>query len=133
MEPGSQTVERELPRGRVLIVDDEPAVATAMGRILRPLDATFVQSAVGGLARIEAGARFEAVLCDIHMPGMTGTQFYDEVVEVAPDLARRIVFVTGSVMTPELLAFLARANCACVEKPFRADHLRAAVAAAARR
>jgi CheY-like chemotaxis protein len=131
MEETAPRFDPPLPRGRILIVDDDRAVAAAIGRVLRPLEPTFVQSAVGGVARIEAGARFEAVLCDIQMPGMTGMEFYDAVAKIAPDVARRIVFVTGSVMTPELLAFFERAQCACIPKPFRSSELRAAVAAAA--
>ncbi len=125
-----QKPECQLPTGRVLIVDDDKTMGVTIGRLLKPLEPTFAQSAVGALARIQAGARFSAVVCDLGMPGMNGIQFHGEVAKIAPDLAQRMVFVTGSAMTPELSAFLKRTRCLCLEKPFEWDRLRASLAAA---
>ncbi len=119
-------------QGRVLVVDDDAAVGKAIRLALQPLQVTFAQSAVGALARIGAGGKFDAIVCDLHMPGMTGMQFHDEVAAIAPSLAARIVFVTGCATSPQAAAFLQRTTNAVVEKPFELQTLRAAVAAAAR-
>jgi CheY-like chemotaxis protein len=118
---------------RVLVVDDDAAVGRAIQRVLRPLAVTFAQSAAGALARVAAGGRFQAIVCDVHMPAMTGMQFQREVRRIAPDLAERIVFVTGGAQTPEAAAFVASTASPCLAKPFESGELRAAVAAMARR
>ena len=118
---------------RVLVVDDDAAVGLALRLALRPFQVTFAQSAAGALARVQAGADFAAVVCDVHMPGMTGMQFEEALKSVAPALARRMVFVTGGARTAEAAAFLDKTGCACVAKPFDREKLKAAVTAAAAR
>jgi len=118
--------------GRILVVDDDAAVGRAIGVLLAPYRVTFTQSAAGALARVSAGGRFDAIVCDVHMPGMSGFQFHDEVARVAPALASRIVFVTGAASAETAAALQGLPN-ACVEKPFTRESLRGAVQAAARR
>lgn len=116
----------------MLVVDDDAAVGRAMGVLLKPYRATFTQSAAGAIARISAGGKFDAVVCDVNMPGMSGLQFRDEVARIAPDLAPRIVFVTGG-LAEQAAAVLAKLPNACVQKPFTREALRDAVQNAARR
>jgi len=117
---------------RVLVVDDDAAVGLAIREALKPLQITFAQSAAGALARVAAGGKFEAIVCDVNMPGMSGLHFHGEVARIAPDLADRIVFVTGGA-SPDAAALLRRMPNACVQKPFTRDALRSAVSAAALR
>ncbi len=132
MQPDSKSSDGA-PQPRVLVVDDDPSVGMAIKLALKPLQVTFAQSATGALARVQAGGNFDAVVCDLHMPGLSGMQFHDEVAKIAPDLAGRIVFVTGGATAPEAAAFLERTTNTCIEKPFQREALRLAVAAAARR
>jgi len=81
---------------RVLVIDDDALVGKAIGRVLRPFRVTFAQSATGALARIQAGGDFQAIVCDLFMPGMNGMQFHQELTSFAPPLASRIVFLTGN-------------------------------------
>lgn len=113
---------------RVLVVDDERDVATTIARLLKPTPVVFAQSAASAIGRITAGARFAAILCDLNMPGMNGMQFHDAVAVLAPPLARRIVYVTGSTGSRELTEFLRRTGCRCIEKPFEGAELRTVVA-----
>jgi CheY-like chemotaxis protein len=133
MEPVHTPQAAPTTSGRVLVVDDDAAVGAAIRFALKPLQVTFAQSAVGALARIEAGGRFDAIVCDLHMPGMDGIQFQAEVARVAPGLAAGIVFVTGGATTPEAAAFLEATPNTCVAKPFSQHELRAAVTAASAR
>jgi CheY-like chemotaxis protein len=119
--------------GRVLVVDDDAAVGSVIKRALQPLAVTFAQSAAGALARVAAGGNFEAIVCDLNMPGMTGIEFHDEVAKISVALAKRIVFVTGDASAPAAVAFRQRTSNICLEKPFARAELQAAVAAAARR
>ena len=45
---------------------------------------------------------FDAVLCDHRMAGMAGTEVFDAIVAVRPELERRFVFMSGDVLNPEL-------------------------------
>jgi putative two-component system response regulator len=73
---------------RILLVDDEDGVRLALARYLtsRGYDVTAVASGTAALARLEA-ERFEAVLCDVRMPGMTGLDLLPQALERDPDLA----------------------------------------------
>jgi CheY-like chemotaxis protein len=101
-----------------------------MRHVLRPLQVTFAQSAAGALARVAAGGDFGAIVCDVNMPGMSGLHFHGEVARIAPDLAQRIVCITGGV-SPDAAALLRSMPNACVQKPFTREALRSAVSAAA--
>jgi CheY-like chemotaxis protein len=128
---GSATPNAEPPR--VLVVDDDALIGALIGEALKPFRVTFVQSTAGALGRIAAGGSFSAVVCDLLMPGMSGFQFHEELLRVAPDLARRLVFLSGSASAPEVEVLVRRAGVRCLPKPFEPQELRAAVAAAARR
>jgi CheY-like chemotaxis protein len=119
-------------QGRVLVVDDDAQVGVTIKRALSPLQVTFAQSAAGALARVAAGGNFDAIVCDLNMPGMSGMEFHREVAKIAPEVAARIVFVTGGATSAEAIAFLERTTNTWLQKPFGRDELRSAVAAAAR-
>lgn len=115
-------------RGRVLVIDDEAPVAAMIRRLLRAdHDVTTSSSAREALARIEAGERYDVVLCDLMMPQMTGMEFHAKLLEVAPEVAARVVFLTGGAFTSKARAFLDAVTNERIEKPFDRAHLRAVV------
>jgi CheY-like chemotaxis protein len=118
------------PRLRILVVDDDPLVGPIFSRLLAPLTVTFAQSTAGALARVEAGGKFDAVVCDINMPSMTGMQFYDAIARISPPLAQRMIFVTATPSAPDVTAFIERTGCMCLAKPVRREALKQAIAAA---
>jgi CheY-like chemotaxis protein len=120
-------------RPRVLVVDDDAVIGAVLGRILDAFEVTFAQSAPGALGRVLGGATFRAVVCDVVMPGMSGFQFHEELGRIAPDLAKRVVFLTGFATAPEVEAFVRSKGVPCLPKPFEPQALRAAVAEMARR
>lgn len=86
-------------RTRVLVVDDDALVGRLMERFLqRHHDVTLVNSGTEALARIEAGERYELILCDRIMPGMTGEELYDALLVAAPEQVERMVFLSGGVV-----------------------------------
>lgn len=82
-----------------------------------------------GRAGLERLARepFDAILCDVMMPELTGAEFHAELVVRHPALARRVVFMTGGAFTEEARRFLDRVPNPRLDKPFDARGLRAAL------
>jgi nitrogen-specific signal transduction histidine kinase/CheY-like chemotaxis protein len=114
---------------RVLIIDDERLVAEAIARSLADDNQVeVVTDARQALARIDAGERYDVVLCDLMMPAMTGMDLYAEVVRRAPKLAARLVFMTGGAFTARARAFMESVKNPCLEKPLDMGRLRSLVA-----
>ncbi len=122
----SVTVARR--RGRVLLLDDEPMMGTAVSRTLGgEHDVRVVTNGRDALDMIAAGSRFDVILCDLMMPMMTGVEFHHELTQSCPDQAERIVFLTGGAFTATARAFLDEVSNLQIEKPFHVQDLRALV------
>ncbi len=109
---------------RILLVDDEPMVIRSIKRWMRDWD---VQVAHGGQEALDLLARdasFDCVLCDMMMPRVDGVAFYEAVAARWPDLAPRIVFVTGGAFTERARRFFDRVDNERVDKPFDPAALR---------
>jgi signal transduction histidine kinase len=127
-EPEEGTPLERGRRGRVLVVDDEPAIGAAIRRVLAPEhDVAVLASAREALESIAGGEHFDVVLCDLMMPQMTGMDLHAELTKVAPDQAQRMVLLTGGTFTAAASQFLDRVPNPRVEKPFDAASLRALV------
>jgi PAS domain S-box-containing protein len=122
----SSPPEEAAPR-RVLIVDDEIRVGRSVARLLRGHEVDVVTDPREALGRIEAGDRWDAILCDLMMPSMSGPAFHAELEAHHPDLAARMIVITGGALTPEGRAFLEGSAVPVVDKPVDAEHLRDAV------
>lgn len=84
---------------RVLFVDDEASLRSGMeafGR-LRGFEVTTAESGAAALVAVQATS-FDAVVCDLRMPGMSGPAFHEQLARERPGLARRTVFITGDVL-----------------------------------
>jgi CheY-like chemotaxis protein len=120
---------RDVFRGaRVLVVEDEPALASAVKEAF--VDAGFVVDRAGdgeeGLARV-AEHHYDLIVCDLKMPRVDGIRFYRAMTAATPALARRVIFVTGDVAGTDAERFLEDSGCRWLSKPFRlGDLLRAA-------
>jgi CheY-like chemotaxis protein len=113
-------------KGRVLLVDDEPFIGTALQRLLRAEhDLTAVSSGAHALERITRGDDFDVILCDLRMPLMNGIELFQRLREVAPEMAERTIFFTGAAITADMRAFLENVKNELLEKPFEPDALRA--------
>jgi signal transduction histidine kinase len=125
VEPPSSFATR---RGRVLVVDDEPMIATAIGRTLAlEHDVVVASAATNALERIQKGEEFDVILCDLMMPQMTGMDLYDELVRTVPSQADRMVFLSGGAFTAAARTFLDDVPNQRLEKPFDTRQLLALV------
>lgn len=114
----AESPEPSRAHGRILLVDDDSIVRTLLERILKQQhDVLTAQSGEEACARLAADADFDVIVCDLLMPGMSGMDVHEWVVRHRPDLAPRMVFVTGGACTPRAEAFLAGTTNPSVEKP----------------
>jgi PAS domain S-box-containing protein len=116
------------PRRDVLVIDDEPLVRRALERTLsRSHDVTAVGSAREALQCIDAGRRFDAVLCDLMMPDIDGTEFYGALTSRNPLWRSRVVFLTGGVFGERVAQFLAENPVSTLPKPIEPAALLATI------
>ncbi|MGA7854564.1 MAG: response regulator [Candidatus Acidiferrales bacterium] len=116
-------------RARILVIEDEPSVAAFLRTALerRGYEVTASSSAVEGL-RLLALHDFRGVISDFRTPGgITGSDVHDWLLRHRPEMASRIIFITGDTASDETIALLALAGTPCVEKPFRVQQLMDAV------
>jgi CheY-like chemotaxis protein len=112
----------------VLIVEDERALATAVGEALTDAGLVVDHASDGeeALARVRQKA-YDVLICDLKMPRIDGMTLYRAIAATAPALARRVIFVTGDVAGTDAERFLADSGCRWLAKPFRLGDLLRAV------
>jgi len=77
------------------------------------------ESGVDALRLLERG-EFQGVVSDMRTPGgVDGGDVYAWIAEHRPQLAPRLVFITGDIANEETVATLQKTGAPCVEKPFR--------------
>jgi len=122
--PPQQADFAALAGSTVLVVEDEPALAAAVCEALT--DAGFVVDRAGdgeeALRRVAAKS-YDLIVCDLKMPKIDGMRFYHRLATTHPDVARRVIFVTGDVAGTEAERFLQDSGCRWLAKPFRLGDL----------
>jgi PAS domain S-box-containing protein len=108
--------------GRVLVVDDEKAVADFMRELLESwgLEATALTRPFGVLERV-ARERYDLVILDQTMPGITGMNLAREIAAARPGLP--VVLYTGNTDRVEREELDAAGVRALLEKPVEPDAL----------
>jgi signal transduction histidine kinase/CheY-like chemotaxis protein len=122
--PVQGTATPRLDSPAVLIVEDETALASAMAESFS--DAGFLVDRAGdgeeAMACLEGG-QYDVIISDLKMPRMDGIQLFAALRERHPEMARRIMFVTGDVIGTDAERFLADSGCQWLAKPFRLSEL----------
>lgn len=103
---------------KILVVDDQPMLAKAIRRMLSGHDVTVVGGAREAIAKLEAGDRYDVIISDLMMPGMTGMELHAAIATLAPEQVKRMVFMTGGAFTPQARTFFDEVGCPTLEKPF---------------
>ncbi len=121
---------RVVPSGlRVLVVDDEPHILHYMRATLEAWGHTVEVASDGATAlALVDGLPLDLIISDLRMPRVSGAEFYEELLERHPELARRTVFSTGDTIRGDTTAFLERHGRPCLQKPFSLAELRALLA-----
>lgn len=111
--------ERNEPRARILIVDDEASLLSSLRMLLNDdHDVTTVTNGDAASALLLHGSAFDVVLCDVMMPGVSGIDLHARVSAERPELVRRIVFMTGGACTDSAKEFLKTVPNRVLQKPF---------------
>jgi len=113
----------------VLLIEDEPAVLALVRAVLEGHGYNVVPTESGADAlRLLADGEFHGVVSDMRTPGgVDGAQVYAWIASHRPQLASRLVFITGDIANEETAATLRRTGAPCVEKPFRVNDFMAVV------
>ncbi|MEC8424865.1 MAG: ATP-binding protein, partial [Myxococcota bacterium] len=130
--PGIIDEPAETLGGRLLIIDDEPALRRVLHRLLE--DDWCVEEAGDGAQAIQLitdGFQPDAIICDVCMPGMNGQGFINWLEENRPDLVSRLVWLTGGTLDRHALNTVQATDRPMLSKPPRIAEVREALSAAA--
>ena len=105
-------------------MDDDIGIRKSHTKLLERAGFTVasVESALEAFEAIEQHT-FGAILCDIQMPGLSGTSFFEQLEEQMPHMASRVVFLSGYVDQHETREFLERSGQPFLAKPATRDEL----------
>jgi len=121
-------------RPRVLVLDDEPLVASAIERaLLAEWDVQSLTRAASLAERLARGERYHVVLCDLSLPEEDGVAVHRMLKRLDPRLALRTGFLTGGTVPAAARAYCEAEAIERLEKPFEVLKLRALVARLAAR
>jgi DNA-binding NtrC family response regulator len=109
----------------VLVIEDEPSVLSFVKAALERAGYTVVPVATGAEAlSVLADRTFLGVVSDMRTPGgVDGADVHAWISAHRPELASRLIFITGDIVNEETAATLRRTGAPCVEKPFRVQQL----------
>ncbi len=118
----------------ILVVDDDAMVRRALAETLGELGYNVVE-APGGATAVEIVRarpdRFAAVLLDLVMPGMTGSETFRALTAIRPDLP--VIVCTGYAADSHIDTDVKRRIAGLIQKPFTSDRLARALEAAGAR
>ncbi|MGZ3426217.1 MAG: sigma-54-dependent transcriptional regulator [Polyangia bacterium] len=116
---------------RVLIVDDEPDMGSLMDAGLRAIgiDTRVLTSPTDALAAI-AAEEFDVVLTDLQMPGMSGLELCERIVQQRPDIP--VVVVTAHGTLEAAIGAIRAGAYDFVQKPIKIETLQLTVERALR-
>jgi two-component system response regulator GlrR len=103
----------------VLLVDDDRRVRETVRMMLehaghRVVEAESAEDAINQFRTMES---VDLLVSDLQMPGLSGLELFDRLVERLPSL--RVLYISGAA-SPADLATITRKGAALLEKPFSA-------------
>ncbi len=118
----------ELVFAKVLVLEDDADMREVLEEYLGtvPYEVVAVENGVEGLRKVLAES-FDAIVCDMMMPGLAGDLFYLGVERTKPELCRRFVFITAHNEDEKIKYFIRDIGGTMLVKPFRMEDLRSAI------
>ena len=111
----------------MLLIDDDELVARSIALLLESdYEVAIECTSDKALERMKTES-FDLVLCDLSMPGLSGSQLYERLVEANPAQATRMIFMTGGAYQASAQRFLDENAQPWLTKPFTEGELEAAI------
>ena len=110
---------------KILVVDDETCILNFLKRVLteQGYQVETVDRAHKALERLNS-EKYDLILLDIKLPGMSGIELYRRIQAMDPALAQRVMFITGDVMEKTTRDFFAQTKVPHIAKPFNIEQLK---------
>ncbi|MEO7362477.1 MAG: response regulator [Gemmatimonadaceae bacterium] len=118
---------------RVLIIDDEPSIRFALRRWFERQGwmadeatdgANALEMLLSQSADADSGDSYTVIVCDLRMPGMSGSQLHDRLKTDRPALIARLVFTTGDDVASPPVGSVLGSHERVLQKPFEFTALR---------
>jgi two-component system sensor histidine kinase RpfC len=117
-------------RPAILLIDDEPTIRKMVSRLLDRAGYQVRAAATPGEALdLVRAEHFDAVICDLHLSGLSGIELCEQIWLLAPELAGRVIVSSGDLTGEGVDHLVARAGVPPIPKPFTGADLLRAVAA----
>lgn len=123
----------ELKGCNILVVDDEASIRELIqaGLSSRGVNVDCADSGEQALKMVSAAANaqrpYDAILCDVKMPGINGEQLYLRLAEqplvTSGVFNKRFIFMTGDLVDQGTMGSVRQSGVRCVQKPFRVADL----------
>jgi len=124
IESGMSETGRACTRQRVLIVEDDPDVCEILREMLSAEHNVSAVSSGQAAQQFLADTSVDVIISDVMMPGISGVDLRDWLAERDPEAARRLIFVTGGVLSQQIACRLDQLNNLRLYKPFSEDSVR---------
>ncbi len=104
---------------RLLLVDDEPGILEVLATVLGE-GGYLIDTANNGNEALDrlSKRRYDLIISDLCMPGVDGETLYRRVLDTDPELAGRMIFVTGDTVSSKSRTFLESTGNRWFSKPF---------------
>lgn len=116
---------------RALIVEDEPAVRTALKRWFEKQGYLALEAADGEQARALLAAPDsdapDVIICDMHLPGISGEILLALLSVERPELAARVILTTGDSVDHAAPGSVLATHAFVLQKPFELSELKSMV------
>lgn len=110
--------------GRILVVDDEPALRRTLERALKTHGYDVLSVADPNSAyQILGESTFDLMLLDLRLPQMAGDTLFLAIVRRWPRMLGRVILMSGDPLPPQPDWPTELAACAVLHKPFSLDDL----------
>ena len=126
-EPAAE-VPKTLSRARILVVDDDTFVQKFLTEILgkEGHEVEIVENGDDALGRL-GSEDYGVILLDVKLPGMTGIELYGYMQKMDKSLLRRVIFITGDVMSADTMVFIKSTGIPYITKPFDIEQLKKSI------
>ena len=114
---------------RILVIDDEAGILDILSSSLEQAGYSVdtAMRAVDGLLALQNG-KYDLILMDIRLPDSDGGTLFHKVKAMDPEVADRVIFITGDTVSTETLAFIEETGNIYIAKPFDIESVRQLVA-----